>query len=138
MSLKALVFVAISLLSSSPSTLGQVSSQLSSSDCLKIMALVSVYRVSRVASTIPVAAYVAMAPGLGGVRQDNETVRFPGYTFKARYSHLTDRAYSVSLIADDKCGVGWFTDESGVMYSGTQVRLLENRPGREAEPCGSR
>ena len=138
MSLKALVFAAIVLLSTSSSTLGQGSPQLSSSDCLKIMVSISGYRVSRVASAIPVAAFVAMVPRLGGVKQDNETVRFPGYTFKARYSRLTEGAFSVSLLPDDKCGVAWFMDESGAMYSGTQVRLLENRPGKEVEPCGSR
>ena len=138
MSLKALVFVAISLLSTSSSTLGQVSSHLTSSDCLKIMSVVALRRSSQAVQAIPIAAQVAMFPGLGGVKQDNETVRFPGYTFKARYSRLADGAFSVSLIPDDKCGVAWFMDDSGAMYSGTQVRLMENRPGSKGEPCGSK
>ena len=138
MSSKAIAFAAILLVSTSSSTLGQPSPQLSSSDCLKIMAVVALRRSSQAAQAIPIAAQVAMLPRLGGVKQDNETVRFPGYTFKARYSRLTAGAFSVSLLPDDKCGKAWFVDESGAMYSGTQVRLLEDRPATEVEPCGSR
>src|SRR5690349_6157747 len=137
MSPKALAFAAILLVSTSSSTLGQPSPQLSSSDCLRIMAVVALRRSSQAAQAIPIAAEIALVPGLGGVKQDNETVRFPGYTFKARYSRLTAGAFSVFLLPDDKCGKAWFMDESGTTYSGTQVRLLENRPATAAEPCGS-
>jgi hypothetical protein len=138
MSSKAIAFAAILLLSTSSSTLGQVTPELSSSDCLKIMTVVALRRSSPAVQAIPIAAQIAVLPGLGGVKQDNETVRFPGYTFKARYSRLTDGAFSVSLLPDDKCGQAWFMDESGAMYSGTQVRLLENRQATGTEPCGRR
>jgi hypothetical protein len=95
-------------------------SPLTRADCLKIMTLLVGYRASQVASTIPVAAIIATAPRLRGTLVDNETERFPGYTFTVRYAAAARTMFTASLVPDATCKTAWFAGEDdGTIYEGT-------------------